>query len=151
MKRKSFNIHIELPSAWDWLNFIKKLLISIAVILTVFLVFMFVDEALSKTTTEGPFQAVVESVDTETRRHTHMIGRYTHITTDTIHVVTFTDSRRYEFYEENDWFKSIKEDDIITYYIYKVETPMLHITKEFVNDVPYDERNDKKLMKMLQD
>ena len=142
MKRKSFNIHIELPSAWDWLNFIKKLLISIAVILTVFLVFMFVDEALSKTTTEGPFQAVVESVDTETRKHTRVIGKSVYITTDTIHVVTFTDSRKYEFYAENDWFKSIKEDDIITYYIYKTETPMLHITKEFVNDVPYDERND---------
>lgn len=143
MKRKSFDIHIELPSAWDWLNFIEKILIGIAVVLTAFLVFMFVDEALSKTTTEGPFQAVVESVDTETRKHMHMIGKSMYITTDTIHVVTFTDSRRYEFYEENDWFKSIKEDDIITYYIYKTETPMLHVTKEFVNDVPYDERNDK--------
>lgn len=141
MKRKSFDIHIEFPSAWDWLNFIEKLLISIAVILTAFLVFMFVDDALSKTTTEGPFQAVVESVDTETRKYIRMIGRYAYTTTDTIHVVTFTDSRKYEFYEENDWFKSIKEDDIVTYYIYKVETPMLHITKEFVNDVPYDERN----------
>ena len=143
MKRKSFNIHIEFPSAWDWLNFIEKLLIGFAVGMTAFLVFMFVDEALSKVTTEGPFQAVVESVDTETRRHTHMIGKSTYITTDTIHMVTFADNRRYEFYEENDWFKSVKEDDIITYYIYKTETPMLHITKEFVNDVPYDERNDK--------
>lgn len=142
MKRKSFDIHIELPSAWDWLNFIEKLLIGIAVVLTVFVVVLFVDEALSKTTTEGPFQAVVESVDTETRKHIRIIGKCTYITTDTTHVVTFTDSRRYEFYEENDWFKSIKEDDIVTYYIYKVETPMLHITKEFVNDVPYDERND---------
>lgn len=141
MKRKSFNIHIELPSAWDWLNFIEKLLISIAVILTVFVVVMFVDEALSKTTTEGPFQAVVESVDTETRKHIHMIGKSMYITTDTIHVVTFTDSRRYEFYEENDWFKSVKEDDIITYYIYKTETPMLHIKEEFINNIPYDERN----------
>lgn len=151
MKRKSFDIHIELPSAWDWLNFIEKLLIGIAVVLTAFVMFIFVDEALSKTTTEGPFQAVVESVDTKTRKHIRMIGRYAYTTTDTIYVVTFTDSRRYEFYEENDWFKSIKEDDIITYYIYKTETPMLHITKEFVNDVPYDERNDKKWMKMLQD
>ena len=142
MKRKSFDIHIELPSAWDWLNFIEKLLIGFAVVLTVFVVVLFVDEALSKTTTEGPFQAVVESVDTETRKHIRIIGKCTYITTDTTHVVTFTDSRRYEFYEENDWFKSIKEDDIVTYYIYKVETPMLHITKEFVNDVPYDERND---------
>ena len=141
MKRKSFDIHNKFPSTWDWLNFIEKLLIGIAVILTAFVVVLFVDQALSKVTTEGPFQAVVESVDTETRRHTHMIGRYAYITTDTIHMVTFTDSRRYEFYEENDWFKSIKEDDIITYYIYKTETPMLHITKEFVNDVPYDERN----------
>ena len=151
MKRKSFDIHIELPSAWDWLNFIEKLLIGIAVVLTAFVVFMFVDEALSKTTTEGPFQAVVESVDTETRKHIRIIGKCAYITTDTTHVVTFADNRRYEFYEENDWFKSIKEDDIVTYYIYKVETPMLHITKEFVNDVPYDERNDKKWMKMLQD
>lgn len=142
MKRKSFDIHIKLPSAWDWLNFIEKILISIAVVLTVFVVVLFVDQALSKTTTEGPFQAVVESVDSETRKHTHMIGKSMYTTTDTTHVVTFTDSRRYEFYEENDWFKSIKEDDIITYYIYKTETPMLHITKEFVNDVPYDERND---------
>lgn len=142
MKRKSFDIHIEFPSAWDWLNVIEKILISIAVVLTVFVVVLFVDQALSKTTTEGPFQAVVESVDTETRKHTRMIGKYMYIKTDTIHMVTFTDSRRYEFYEENDWFKSIKEDDIITYYIYKTETPMLHITKEFVNDVPYDERND---------
>ena len=142
MKRKSFDIHIELPSAWNWLNFIEKLLIGIAVVLTVFVVVLFVDEALSKTTTEGPFQAVVESVDTETRKHIRIIGKCTYITTDTTHVVTFTDNRRYEFYEENDWFKSIKEDDIVTYYIYKVETPMLHITKEFVNDVPYDERND---------
>lgn len=141
MKRKSFNIHIELPSAWDWLNFIEKLLIGFAVGMTAFLVFMFVDEALSKTTTEGPFQAVVESVDTETRKHTHMIGKSMYITTDTIHMVTFTDSRRYEFYEVNDWFKSIKEDDIITYYIYKTETPMLHIKEEFINNIPYDERN----------
>lgn len=141
MKRKSFDIHIELPSAWDWLNFIEKLFIGFAVGMTAFLVFMLVDEALSKTTTEGPFQAVVDSVDTETRRHTRMIGKSMYITTDTIHVVTFTDSRRYEFYEENDWFKSIKEDDIITYYIYKTETPMLHIKEEFINNIPYDERN----------
>ena len=141
MKRKSFDIHNKFPSAWDWLNFIEKLLIGIAVILTAFVVVLFVDEALSKTTTEGPFQAVVESVDTETRKHTHMIGKSMYITTDTIHVVTFTDSRRYEFYEENDWFKSIKEDDIITYYIYKTETPMLHIKEEFINNIPYDERN----------
>lgn len=151
MKRKSFDIHIELPSAWDWLNFIEKLLIGFTVVLTVFVVVLFVDEALSKTTTEGPFQAVVESVDTETRKHIRIIGKCAYTTTDTTHVVTFTDSRKYEFYEANDWFKSIKEDDIVTYYIYKVETPMLHITKEFVNDVPYDERNDKKWMKMLQD
>ena len=111
MKRKSFDIHIEFPSTWDWLNFIEKLLIGIAVILTAFVVVLFVDEALSKTTT------------------------------DTIHVVTFTDSRRYEFYEVNDWFKSIKEDDIITYYIYKTETPMLHIKEEVINNIPYDERN----------
>ena len=143
MKRKSFNIHIEFPSAWDWLNFIEeKLLIGIAVILTAFVVFMFVDEALSKVTTEGPFQAVVESVDTETRKHIRMIGKSMYITTDTIHVVTFTDSRKYEFYEENDWFKSIKEDDIITYYIYKTETPMLHIKEEVINNIPYDERNE---------
>ena len=141
MKRKSFDIHIELPSAWDWLNFIEKILIGIAVVLTVFVVVLFVDEALSKTTTEGPFQAVVESVDTETRKHIRMIGKSMYITTDTIHVVTFTDSRRYEFYEENDWFKSIKEDDIITYYIYKTETPMLHIKEEVINNIPYDERN----------
>ena len=141
MKRKSFDIHNKFPSTWDWLNFIEKLLIGIAVILTAFIVVLFVDEALSKTTTEGPFQAVVESVDTETRKHIRMIGRYTYITTDTIHVVTFTDSRRYEFYEENDWFKSIKEDDIITYYIYKTETPMLHIKEEVINNIPYDERN----------
>lgn len=141
MKRKSFDIHIELPSAWDWLNFIEKRLIGIAVVLTAFVVFMFVDEALSKTTTEGPFQAVVESVDTETRKHIRMIGKSMYITTDTIHVVTFTDSRRYEFYEVNDWFKSIKEDDIVTYYIYKTETPMLHIKEEVINNIPYDERN----------
>ena len=141
MKRKSFDIHIEFPSTWDWLNFIEKLLIGIAVILTAFVVVLFVDEALSKTTTEGPFQAVVESVDSETRKHTHMIGKCMYTTTDTIHVVTFTDSRRYEFYEENDWFKSIKEDDIITYYIYKTETPMLHIKEEVINNIPYDERN----------
>ena len=113
MKRKSFDIHIELPSAWDWLNFIEKLLIGFAVVLTVFVVFMFVDEALSKTTTEGPFQAVVESVDTETRKHIRIIGKCAYTTTDTTHVVTFADNRRYEFYEENDWFKSIKEDDIV--------------------------------------
>ena len=141
MKRKSFDSHIEFPSAWDLLNFIEKLLIGIAVILTAFVVVLFVDQALSKTTTEGPFQAVVESVDTETRKHTRMIGKSMYITTDTIHVVTFTDSRRYEFYEENDWFKSIKKDDIITYYIYKTETPMLHIKEEFINNIPYDERN----------
>ena len=141
MKRKSFDIHIKFPSAWDWLNFIEKLLIGIAVVLTAFVVFMFVDEALSKTTTEGPFQAVVESVDTETRIHTHMIGRYAYIITDTIHVVTFADNRRYEFYEENNWFKSIKEDDIVTYYIYKTETPMLHIKEEVINNIPYDGRN----------
>lgn len=141
MKRKSFDIHIEFPSTWDWLNFIEKLLIGIAVILTAFVVVLFVDEALSKTTTEGPFQAVVESVDSETRKHTHMIGKCMYTTTDTIHVVTFTDSRRYEFYEVNDWFKSIKEDDIITYYIYKTETPMLHIKEEVINNIPYDERN----------
>ena len=141
MKRKSFDIHIEFPSTWDWLNFIEKLLIGIAVILTAFVVVLFVDEALSKTTTEGPFQAVVESVDTETRKHTRMIGKCMYTTTDTIHVVTFTDSRRYEFYEVNDWFKSIKEDDIITYYIYKTETPMLHIKEEVINNIPYDERN----------
>ena len=108
MKRKSFDIHNKFPSTWDWLNFIEKLLIGITVILTAFVVVLFVDEALSKTTTEGPFQAVVESVDTETRRHTHMIGKCMYIKTDTIHMVTFTDSRRYEFYEENNWFKSIK-------------------------------------------
>lgn len=141
MKRKSFDIHIEFPSAWDWLNFIEKLIIGIAVVLTVFVVVLFVDQALSKVTTEGPFQAVVESVDTETRRRTHMIGKSMYITTDTIHVVTFADSRRYEFYEENDWFKSIKEDDIITYYIYKTETPILHIKEEVINNIPYDERN----------
>lgn len=141
MKRKSFDIHIEFPSAWDWLNFIEKLLIGFVVGMTAFLVFMFVDQALSKVTTEGPFQSVVESVDTETRRHTHMIGKSMYITTDTIHVVTFADSRRYEFYDENDWFKSIKEDDIITYYIYKTETPMLHIKEEVINNIPYDERN----------
>ena len=141
MKRKSFDIHIEFPSTWDWLNFIEKLLIGIAVILTAFVVVLFVDEALSKTTTEGPFHAVVESVDSETRKHTHMIGKCMYTTTDTIHVVTFTDSRRYEFYEVNDWFKSIKEDDIITYYIYKTETPMLHIKEEVINNIPYDERN----------
>ena len=141
MKRKSFDIHNKFPSTWDWLNFIEKLLIGIAVILTAFVVVLFVDQALSKVTTEGPFQAVVESVDTETRRHTHMIGKSMYITTDTIHVVTFTDSRKYEFYEENDWFKSIKEDDIITYYIYKTETPMLHIKEEVINNIPYDERN----------
>ena len=141
MKRKSFDIHIEFPSAWDWLNFIEKLLIGFVVGMTAFLVFMFVDQALSKVTTEGPFQSVVESVDTETRRHTHMIGKSMYITTDTIHVVTFADSRRYEFYDENDWFKSIKEDDIITYYIYKTETPMLHIKEEVINNIPYDESN----------
>lgn len=141
MKRKSFDIHNKFPSTWDWLNFIEKLLIGIAVVLTVFVVFIFVDQALSKTTTEGPFQAVVESVDTETRIHTHMIGKSMYTTTDTIHMVTFTDSRRYEFYDENDWFKSIKEDDIITYYIYKTETPMLHIKEEVINNIPYDERN----------
>lgn len=108
MKRKLFDIHIELPSAWDWLNFIEKLLIGFAIGMTTFLVFMFVDQALSKTTTEGPFQAVVDSVDTETRKHIRMIGKSMYITTDTIHVVTFTDSRRYEFYEVNDWFKSKK-------------------------------------------
>ena len=102
---------------------------------------LFVDEALSKTTTEGPFQAVVESVDTETRKHIRVIGKCMYTTTDTIHMVTFTDSRRYEFYDENDWFKSIKEDDIITYYIYKTETPMLHIKEEVINNIPYDERN----------
>ena len=141
MKRKSFDIHNKFPLAWDWLNFIEKLLIGITVILTAFVVFMFVDEALSKTTTEGPFQAVVESVDTETRKHIRVIGKCMYTTTDTIHMVTFTDSRRYEFYDENDWFKSIKEDDIITYYIYKTETPMLHIKEEVINNIPYDERN----------
>ena len=141
MKRKSFDIHIKFPSAWDWLNFIEKLLIGIAVILTAFVVVLFVDQALSKTTTEGPFQAVVESVDTETRKHIRIIGKCAYTTADTIHVVTFTDSRKYEFYEENDWFKSVKEDDIITYYIYKTETPMLHIKEEVINNIPYDERN----------
>ena len=141
MKRKSFDIHNKFPSAWDWLNFIEKLLIGIAVILTAFVVVLFVDEALSKTTTEGPFQAVVESVDTETRKHIRVIGKCMYTTTDTIHMVTFTDSRRYEFYDENDWFKSIKEDDIVTYYIYKTETPMLHIKEEVINNIPYDERN----------
>ena len=141
MKRKSFDIHIEFRSAWDWLNFIEKLLIGIVVVLTVFVVVLFVDQALSKTTTEGPFQAVVESVDTETRKHIRVIGKCMYTTTDTIHMVTFTDSRRYEFYDENDWFKSIKEDDIITYYIYKTETPMLHIKEEVINNIPYDERN----------
>ena len=141
MKRKSFDIHIKFPSAWDWLNFIEKLLIGITVVLTVFIVVLFVDQALSKTTTEGPFQAAVESVDTETRKHIRTIGKSMYITTDTIHVVTFTDSRRYEFYEVNDWFKSIKEDDIVTYYIYKTETPMLHIKEEVINNIPYDERN----------
>ena len=141
MKRKSFDIHNKFPSAWDWLNFIEKLLIGSAVILTAFVVVLFVDEALSKTTTEGPFQAVVESVDTETRKHIRVIGKCMYTTTDTIHMVTFTDSRRYEFYDENDWFKSIKEDDIVTYYIYKTETPMLHIKEEVINNIPYDERN----------
>ena len=142
MKRKSFDIHIKFPSAWDWLNFIEKRLIGITVILTAFVVVLFVDEALSKTTTEGPFQAVVESVDTETRKHIRMIGKSMYITTDTIHVVTFTDSRRYEFYEVNDWLKSIKEDARVTYYIYKTETPMLHIKEEVINNIPYDERNE---------
>lgn len=134
MKRKSFNIHIELPSEWDWLNFIEKLLIGFTVVLTVFVVVLFVDEALSKTTTEGPFQAVVESVDTETRKHIRIIGKCAYTTTVTTHVVTFADNRRYEFYEENDWFKSIKEDDIITYYIHNLESPIFHIKEEYIDD-----------------
>lgn len=48
MKRKSFNIHIEFPSAWDLLNFIEKLLIGFAVGMTAFLVFMFVEKHYPK-------------------------------------------------------------------------------------------------------
>lgn len=133
MKRKSFDIHIELPSAWDWLNFIEKLLISIAVILTAFLVFMFVDTALAKTTSKGPFQAVVESTDIDKRIHTHYVSGKPQFSTDTKYIVTFEDDRTFEVCDVK-WFKSIKEDDIITYYIYNSESPIFHIKEEYIDD-----------------
>lgn len=133
MKRKSFDIHIELPSAWDWLNFIEKLLIGFAVVLTVFVVVLFVDEALSKTTTEGPFQAVVESTDIDKRIHTHYVSGKPQFSTDTKYIVTFEDDRTFEVCDVK-WFKSIKEDDIITYYIHNLESPIFHIKEEFIDD-----------------
>lgn len=133
MKRKSFDIHIELPSAWDWLNFIEKILIGFAVVLTVFVVVLFVDEALSKTTTEGPFQAVVESTDIDKRIHTHYVSGKPQFSTDTKYIVTFEDDRTFEVCDVK-WFKSIKEDDIITYYIHNLESPIFHIKEEFIDD-----------------
>lgn len=133
MKRKSFDIHIELPSAWDWLNFIEKILIGFAVVLTVFVVVLFVDEALSKTTTEGPFQAVVESTDIDKRIRTRYISRKPHFSTDTKYIVTFEDDRTFEVCDVK-WFKSIKEDDIITYYIHNSESPIFHIKEEYIDD-----------------
>lgn len=133
MKRKSFDIHIEFPSAWDWLNFIEKLLIGFTVVLTVFVVVLFVDEALSKTTTEGPFQAVVESTDIDKRIHTHYVSGKPQFSTDTKYIVTFEDDRTFEVCDVK-WFKSIKEDDIITYYIHNLESPIFHIKEEFIDD-----------------
>lgn len=131
-KKKSIDIHIGLSQwdSWDWCMLLMWIL---AIGLCVILILLFVDTALAKTTSKGPFQAVVESTDIDKRIHTHYVSGKPQISTDTKYIVTFEDDRTFEVCDVK-WFKSIKEDDIITYYIHNSESPIFHIKEEFIDD-----------------
>lgn len=131
-KKKSIDIHISLQQ-WDLLEWCMLLMWILAIGLVIILILLFVDVALAKTTSKGPFQAVVESTDIDKRIHTRYVGGRSQFSTDTKYIVTFEDSRTYEVCDVK-WFKSIKEDDIITYYIYNSESPIFHIEEEYIDD-----------------